>query len=137
MKKINILGLSLALVISACNTGRTDEENIQKLLDRQSELKELQEESVDRLQVLKDSLDMEKRSLIEQRDSRDRQIGQMEDNQQMLVERLFPYQNHASSGNWTAVYRYRYHHQQSVYVFAWISSYDKGSTCFECFRVNG
>jgi len=61
---------------------------MQKLLDRQSELKERQEESVDRLKDLKDSLDLEKRSLIEQRDSRDRQIGQMEDNQQMLVERL-------------------------------------------------
>jgi len=88
MKKIHILGLGLALIISACNTGRTDEENMQKLLDRQSELKERQEESVDRLKDLKDSLDLEKRSLIEQRDSRDRQIGQMEDNQQMLVERL-------------------------------------------------
>jgi hypothetical protein len=88
MKKLSILGVILILLLSACKSGRTDEENIQKLLDRQAEIQEQQEESVDQLQILKDSLSQEKRSLLDQRQSRDSQIRLMEETQQALVDSL-------------------------------------------------
>jgi hypothetical protein len=88
MKRITILGIVLLLIMSACNSGRNNDENIQKLLDRQAEMQQLQEESVDQLQDLKDSLNQEKNTLIDRRDSSDRQIRQMEENQKLLVDRL-------------------------------------------------
>ena len=88
MKRITILGVALLLIMSACKSGRTNDENIQKLLDRQAEMQELQEESVDQLQGLKDSLSQEKKSLLDQRDSSDRHIRRMEENQRLLVDRL-------------------------------------------------
>jgi chromosome segregation ATPase len=88
MKRITILGVALLLIMSACKSGRTNDENVQKLLDRQAEMQELQEESVDQLQGLKDSLSQEKKSLLDQRDSSDRHIRRMEENQRLLVDRL-------------------------------------------------
>jgi chromosome segregation ATPase len=88
MKQITILGIVLLLIMSACNSGSNNDENIQKLLDRQAEMQQLQEESVDQLQGLKDSLNQEKETLIDRRDSSDRHIRRMEENQKLLVNRL-------------------------------------------------
>lgn len=97
MKKLAILGVGLLIVLTACNTNRTDtdQENIDKLLDSQAEMQKIQEESVDQLDRIKDSLAKkrraiidEKESLIDQRDSKDQEIQQMEQNQQILSEKL-------------------------------------------------
>ena len=96
MKKLTILGVAVLILLSACKTNRTnEEENIDKLLDRQAEMKQVQKESVDQLESIKDSLANEKellidekRSLIDQRDSKNKQIQLMEQNQKILAEKL-------------------------------------------------
>jgi chromosome segregation ATPase len=88
MKKlINILLLFL-IVFAGCKTKKTDEQEIQKLLDRQAQIQESQKESLDELQQLKDSLAVEKEKLVMERDQKDEKVKLLEKNQQILVEEL-------------------------------------------------
>jgi len=88
MKKlINILLLFL-IVFAGCKTKKTDEQEIRKLLDRQAQIQESQEESLDELQQLKDSLAVEKEKLVIERDQKDEKVKLLEKNQQILVEEL-------------------------------------------------
>jgi chromosome segregation ATPase len=75
-------------LLVGCNKNKTNDENVQKLLDRQAEMQEKQEKSVDQLEHLKDSLATEKQSLLNQRKSKDLQIKTMEKNQQILTDKL-------------------------------------------------
>jgi chromosome segregation ATPase len=88
MKKLTILVVGLIILLPACKTGKTDQENIDKLLETQAEMQQVQEESVEQLGQIKDSLDSEKRSLLDQREAKDREIQQMEKNQQVLADKL-------------------------------------------------
>ncbi len=88
MKKLAILGVSLAVLLTACKTRQTDDENIQRLLDRQSEIQEDQEETLEEMEGLKDSLTRQRQSLLQQRSSKDRQIQQLERDQEFLAEQL-------------------------------------------------
>ncbi|MEA1896814.1 MAG: hypothetical protein U9N53_04035 [Bacteroidota bacterium] len=119
MKKLAILGVGLLILLTACNTNRTDtdKENIDKLLDSQAEMQKVQEESVNQLDRIKDSLTTEKESmidenkslidekrlLIDQRDSKDKKIQQMEKNQQILAEKLKEEETFAASSEKTAL----------------------------------
>ena len=78
----------MLILLTACKTSRTDEENLEKLLDRQAEIKKDQEESIDQMERLKDSLTIEKKILLNQRESKDQQIRQMEMNQKQLADKL-------------------------------------------------
>ena len=82
------VGTCLLVLLSACKTNRTGDENIEKLLERQAETQEVQEQSVEQMERLKDSLASEKRSLLDQRESKDRQIRQLEENQKQLADQL-------------------------------------------------
>lgn len=88
MKKIFIIGAGMLILLTACKTNRTDDENLEKLLDRQAEIKKDQEESIEQMERLKDSLNIEKRTLLNQRESKDLQIQQMEMNQKQLADKL-------------------------------------------------
>ncbi|MEA3477448.1 MAG: hypothetical protein U9R60_04660 [Bacteroidota bacterium] len=88
MKKLTILVVGLIILLPACKTGKTDQENIDKLLETQAEMQQVQAESVEQLGQIKDSLDSEKRSLLDQREAKDREIQQMEKNQQVLADKL-------------------------------------------------
>ena len=79
---------SLLVILSACNTSRTEEENIQKLLENQVKMEQAQEESVERLAEIKDSLNSQRKTLLDQRDSTDLRIQQMEQNQTLLAQQL-------------------------------------------------
>lgn len=83
-----ITGIMLLVILSGCNTSRTEEDNIQKLLESQAEMEQAQEQSVERLAEIKDSLNAQRRTLLDQRDSTDMQIQQMERNQTLLTEQL-------------------------------------------------
>jgi len=87
-KSMFAIGTCLLVLLSACKTERTDNDNIEKLLDRQAEVQEVQEESVEQMESLKDSLAMEKRSLLDQRETKDQQIRQLEENQKQLADQL-------------------------------------------------
>ncbi len=88
MKKlINIL-LLFMVVFAGCKTKKTDEQEIQKLLDRQAQQQESQKESLDKLQQIKDSLAVEKDMLVKERDQKDEKVKLLEKNQQILVEEL-------------------------------------------------
>jgi len=87
-KSIIALTTCFFVLLSACKTNRTDEENIDKLLERQAETQEVQEQTLDQMERLKDSLASEKKSLLDQRDSKDQQIRQLEDNQKQLADQL-------------------------------------------------
>lgn len=76
------------VLLTACKTRQTDEENIQRLLDRQSEIQEEQEETLKEMEGLKDSLTRQRQSLLQQRSSKDRQIQQLERDQEFLAEQL-------------------------------------------------
>jgi chromosome segregation ATPase len=80
--------LILLIAFSGCKPKTSSEAEINKLLERQSELLEVQDESIDEMQQLKDSLEEEKLTLIGQRDRKDQRIKQMEKNQQLLVDQL-------------------------------------------------
>jgi chromosome segregation ATPase len=80
--------LFILIVLAGCKSDGSQDREVQKLLDRQAEVKERQEESVDRIRQIKDSLKHEKKSLLEQRDLKDRQVQQMAQNQQALVDQL-------------------------------------------------
>lgn len=88
VKKLMVLGVALAALLSACSSGQNEQDNVDKLLDRQAKIQEEQEQSVDQLENLKDSLVNEKKSLLDQRDTKDQQIQQMEENQDVLTEKL-------------------------------------------------
>jgi len=45
MRKLTITGMIFFILLAGCNTNKTDDENIQKLLDRQTEMQQKQEES--------------------------------------------------------------------------------------------
>lgn len=81
-------GLMLLVILSGCNTGRTEEDNLQKLLENQAEMEQAQEQSVERLAKIRDSLNVQRKSLLDQRDATDVQILQMERNQTLLTEQL-------------------------------------------------
>jgi len=87
-KTIFALGTCLLVLLSACKTNRTDDENLEKLLERQAETQKVQEQSIEQMERLKDSLALEKRSLLGQRESKDKQIRQLQDNQQQLADQL-------------------------------------------------
>jgi chromosome segregation ATPase len=76
------------LLLSSCNTNRSDEENIQRLLDSQAEIEEAQEQSLERLEEIKDSLAAQRKSLLNKRDSTDQQIREMERDQLFLANQL-------------------------------------------------
>ncbi len=76
------------MILSACNTSRSGEENIQRLLESQSQMEEAQEQSVERLREIKDSLDAQRETLMDQRESTGLRIRQMEQNQSLLTEQL-------------------------------------------------
>lgn len=80
--------LFIMVLLAACNTSRNEEENLQKLLDRQTQIEQAQEQSVDRLEEIRDSLATQRRSLLDQRDSTDLHIRDLEKNQTMLTNQL-------------------------------------------------
>ncbi|MGM0473427.1 MAG: hypothetical protein ACQERV_04735 [Bacteroidota bacterium] len=91
MKKLTIAGLVLAIMITGCKTRTSEseeEQEIQKLLDRQAQMQEIQEERVDELDQIQDSLASEKETLIRQRELKDEQITLLEQNRQALAEKL-------------------------------------------------
>jgi chromosome segregation ATPase len=88
MKNLTVAGLILMILVAGCKTKRTEEQEVQKLLDRQTQMQESQAEAVDRLQHIRDSLSREKQALITQREQKDRKIGQLEENRQALAGKL-------------------------------------------------
>ncbi len=88
MKNLAIFGVSILVLLTACNSNQSNEENIQKLLDRQSEIQEEQEESLEQMEGLKDSLTMQRQTLLQQRTSKDQQIRQLRKDQEFLAEQL-------------------------------------------------
>lgn len=88
LNKIVIIGLSAVLILTSCKRSERQDDNIQQLLDRQAEIENKKEESVKQLYSLRDSLTMEKESLISQRDSQQDRIDRMEKDQEMLVDQL-------------------------------------------------
>ena len=87
-KSIIAIGTCLLVLLSACKTSRTNDENIEKLLERQAATQEVQERSLEQMERLKDSLAFQKRSLLDQRESKDQQIRQLEENQIQLADQL-------------------------------------------------
>jgi hypothetical protein len=88
ISKILITGLCSFLILNSCNRSGKQDENIQQLLDRQAEIEDRKEESVNQLYQLRDSLALGKEALISQRDSKQDRIDRMENDQQMLVDML-------------------------------------------------
>jgi chromosome segregation ATPase len=84
---INIL-LLILVVLTGCKMKKSDEQEIQKLLDRQTQIQESREESVERLVNIKDSLAGERQLLMEQRAKKDQKVKALQENQQRLVDRL-------------------------------------------------
>lgn len=88
ISKLLITGLCSFLILTSCNRSGKQDENIQQLLDRQAEIEDRKEESVNELSSLWDSLAIEKEILISQRDSQQDRIDRMEMDQQLLVDKL-------------------------------------------------
>jgi chromosome segregation ATPase len=88
ISKLLITGFCTLLILTSCNQSGKQDENIQQLLDRQAEIEDRKEESVNTLFNLRDSLATEKELLISQRDSQQDRITRMEKDQQMLVDQL-------------------------------------------------
>jgi chromosome segregation ATPase len=89
MKKLLIAtGTCLLVLLSGCKNNRTDDDNLEKLLERQAVRQEVQQQSLEQMERLKDSLASQKKSLLDQRDSKDLQIRQLENNQQQLADQL-------------------------------------------------
>jgi len=88
MRTFTIWGISLMMLFSACNPNRTDQENIDKLLDRQAKVDEALGESFENFARIKDSLTSQKLDLINQRESKDLQIRDMEKSRQFLADQL-------------------------------------------------
>ncbi len=90
MAKLNyIIPLLLLLfILSGCKQGTSGEEEINKLIERQAELKKTQEKSLDEMQQLRDSLELERTALMGERNLKDQRIKQLAENQQLLADRL-------------------------------------------------
>ena len=88
MKNIICIIISGLVILSSCKMKKTDEQEIQKLLDRQAQMKTTQEKSVDRLMDLRDSLASEKEHLMQRREQKNEQVRLLKSNQQLLVEKL-------------------------------------------------
>jgi malate synthase len=71
---ILVTGLAMLVVLTGCKTGNTEDENIQKLLQNQAQMEQAQEQSVEKLAEIRDSLNVQRRTLLDERDSTDRQI---------------------------------------------------------------
>jgi hypothetical protein len=112
MIKLNkIVPLYLILIIfSGCKPTTSGEQEINKLLDRQAKLQESQDESLDKLQQLKDSIALNKNSLLAERDLKDQQILQLEENQRMLADQLKEKEQNAA-----ASVKYQLHKSISLY----------------------
>ncbi len=78
----------MLIVLTGCKSGGSQEQEVQKLLDRQAALKDRQEESVDRILQIQDSLKLAKKSLLEERDHKDSEVERMMQNQKVLVDQL-------------------------------------------------
>lgn len=85
---IHILPLLLLIFFSGCKPKTSGEQEVNKLLERQVQLLESGDESLDELQQLTDSLEHERMLLIDQRDRKDQQVKRLEQNQQKLADRL-------------------------------------------------
>jgi chromosome segregation ATPase len=88
MIKLSNFLLVILIVFAGCKSKQPSDQEVQKLLNRQAQTKESQEGSVDELQNTKDSLEKEKNMLIVEREQKDREIKQMEKNQELLMEGL-------------------------------------------------
>jgi chromosome segregation ATPase len=88
MKKlINILFV-LIIIITGCKTKKTGEDEVQKLLDRQAQVKDSQEETVDKLTRIKDSLAIEKELLVAARDQTNEKVKLLTKHRKVLVDEL-------------------------------------------------
>lgn len=90
MKKIIPLTpfILLFIVLIGCKPKTSSEKEINKLLDRQVQLQESQEEYLDDIQQLRDSLEHERNSLLSQRSMKDNRIKKLVQNQQILADKL-------------------------------------------------
>ncbi|MDF1575843.1 MAG: hypothetical protein P1P86_11705 [Bacteroidales bacterium] len=80
--------LILIILLTACQSGKNEQENIDKLLERQTQIKERQEAAVENLEELKESLEREQFSLLEERSNKDQEIKRLESDQARLVEEV-------------------------------------------------
>lgn len=78
----------VALVMTGCKTRTDSEQEVEKLLERQTQIQEAQEASVEELERIRDSLDRQEDSLLSERETRTRHITRLQQNQQILAERL-------------------------------------------------
>jgi chromosome segregation ATPase len=78
----------VVIVLSGCKPKTSSDEEIYKLQERQAQVLESQDKSLDDMHQLMDSLENEKLTFIGQRDLKDQQIKTLEKNQQLLVDRL-------------------------------------------------
>jgi golgin subfamily B member 1 len=88
MKKPIYTLILILLVIGGCKSKQSGEQEIQKLLERQAVIKESQQESVDKLQQINDSLVNEKKILILERNKKDERSKLLEKDQQILIEKI-------------------------------------------------
>lgn len=90
MKKlIHIIPFVIVLIaLSGCKPKTSSDAEIQKLMERQAQVLESQDKSLDEMHQQMDSLENEKLALIGQRDLKDQQIKTLEKNQQLMVDRL-------------------------------------------------
>jgi len=78
----------VVLVMTGCKTRTDSEQEVEKLLERQTRIQESQEESVEKLERIRDSLDRQEDSLLSERQVRNQRISRLQQNQQILAERL-------------------------------------------------
>ena len=89
MKKlIHIPFVIVLIALSGCKPKTSSDAEIQKLMERQAQVLESQDKSLDEMHQQMDSLENEKLALIGQRDLKDQQIKTLEKNQQLMVDRL-------------------------------------------------
>lgn len=80
--------LILLIIFSGCKPETTSDQEINKLRDRQVQIQEPPDESLDKLKQIRDSLEDERNSLIGQRERKDQQIKSLEQGQQFLADQL-------------------------------------------------
>lgn len=83
------------MVLAGCQSRTNEQDNIDKLLDQQAQIKEKQESALNDLEKLKDSLASEKSTLLEEKESKDMEIKRLENDQALLLEEF----NQADSAN--------------------------------------
>jgi len=88
MEKLIYTLILLLLVTGGCKSRKSGEQEIQKLLERQSVIKESQQESIKRLQQINDSLENEKKLLIQERNQKDQKSAMLERDQSVLAEKI-------------------------------------------------